>query len=270
MYCAECGNEVKDGSKFCGKCGAPAQWELLDRNQAEEQNPSASVISEVVYVTEAVEVPNIAESINIAEDVNITESVNAAECINATESSAESAAAEDINTAEATNPNAVSNAAKDRVLYKIVSIDRNEVRVETAHGSKFPIALEDVSVNAKVGDELIRDSNDSYVLPGEEVIEEDNSSAEPEIIKSAYSMQEKTEIEKPKTDKEPTDVTYSDTDSEVREGPGCFRIVSIILGIAFVVGGIAFMASGAEGSKGGLILIAIGLFNIFNTRWVIY
>ncbi len=47
MFCKQCGNEMKDGAKFCAKCGAPAAnpvWEETDRSPKKEKSKPLQIL----------------------------------------------------------------------------------------------------------------------------------------------------------------------------------------------------------------------------------
>ena len=50
MFCVKCGNQIKDGFKFCPKCGTPAF--------VEKEEPKSEIKKEEVVVTEVCNCPN--------------------------------------------------------------------------------------------------------------------------------------------------------------------------------------------------------------------
>lgn len=49
MFCSNCGNQIVEGAKFCGVCGAPAAEVTQQTNVQDQQNTQTAPVSEPVY-----------------------------------------------------------------------------------------------------------------------------------------------------------------------------------------------------------------------------
>ena len=49
MFCSNCGNQIVEGAKFCGVCGAPAAEVTQQTNVQDQPNTQTAPVSEPVY-----------------------------------------------------------------------------------------------------------------------------------------------------------------------------------------------------------------------------
>lgn len=64
MYCRKCGNEIKDGEKFCGKCGQEVNEEIKNTSSNKKKNNVWTTITVIIAVIVAIAVIQIGSAIS--------------------------------------------------------------------------------------------------------------------------------------------------------------------------------------------------------------
>lgn len=150
MYCTKCGFEIKDGYKFCPKCGTPAYVEK-EEPKGEEKNEEVDEVAKEMNTSSAVSEPVVKST----EKIKKTAKSNTASKPNKKET-------------DTTNDNYIPNP------FMAKELDIEGVKKRAEQGDRYAMSLQCYRYEMGIGTEIDMEKHNelkklgvhSYAIPG--------------------------------------------------------------------------------------------------------